>query len=102
MQENIITGLLFAGGALAYNIWGFITALKATEQTAQKEKFNWKKCSVTVIPSLVLGFLAGFNLSATTTTDYVTMVTSGFGVAAAQGQLGINSFFDPVSDQPPQ
>jgi hypothetical protein len=96
MQENIITGLFFAAGALAYNIWGFINALKAAEQTPQKEKFNWVKCAVTILPSLVGGFLAGFNLSAASATDYITMIMSGFGLAAAQGQLGINSFFDPA------
>lgn len=94
MNENIISGLLFAGGALAYNIWGFLQAAKAAKASKEVEKFDFAKSAITVLPSLILGFLAGYNLSANSTSDYVAMVTSGFGVAAAQGQLGINSFFD--------
>lgn len=99
MNQNILSGLLFAAGAAGYNVWGFLRAVKAAQESPQKEKFNWTKCAVTVLPSLVLGFLAGYNLSAESATDYITMVTSGFGVAAAQGQLGINNFFD---SPPPQ
>jgi hypothetical protein len=94
MNENIITGALVGLGALCFDVWGFVQAYNATKATPQKEKFSWSKAAITVIPSIIAGFLAGYNLTPSSVLDYVSLLTSGFGVAAAQGRMGINSFFD--------
>lgn len=91
---KIITGCLVAFGALAFNIWGFLNACNEAKKTSKKEKFDWIKSFITVIPSLVAGFLAGFAMDPNSAVEYISLITSGFGIAAAQGNLGINNFFD--------
>jgi hypothetical protein len=91
--EPWIVGLWTAGGALAYNVWGFIRAYNETKKTALEERFEWTRSIVTVAPVLVVGFLAGYQLTPSTVTDIVGLVLAGFGAASAATKLGIESFF---------
>ena len=93
MNENVLMGLFAGLGALLYNVWGFAEAYKASLETPEVEKFSWIISLTTVVPSLVLGFLAGYATSGGGVVDFIGLITSGFGVAAAQGKLGINKFF---------
>jgi len=93
MNTQILMGIMTMVGALGYNIWGFIQAYKKTVETPQVEVFNWLVCATTVLPSLVIGFLAGYAMTPSTALDFIALITSGFGVASAQGMLGINNFF---------
>ena len=94
MDLKIITGALTASGALAYCVWGFVEAYNKTKTTPEVEKFSWIKAAMTVVPSVVAGFLAGYAMDGASTVEFVALVTSGFGIAAAQSKLGINNYFD--------
>ena len=93
MYEKLITGALTATGALAYNLWGFWKAFQATKTTRVKERFDWQKTVTTIVPSIVAGFLAGYALDPSGVVEFLSLVMSGFGVAAAQSKLGIKNFF---------
>lgn len=94
MLENWILGLLAFTGALGYCAWGFLKAYKQTKDTPQKETFNWAKAAITVIPPLVVGFLAGYQMNSTTVVELLSVVLAGYGQAALQSSLGVNNFFD--------
>jgi len=94
VDVRIVTGGLTALGALGYCMWGFVDAYNETKNTPKVEKFDFIKAAITVVPSLVAGFLAGYAMSGTDTVEFVALISSGFGIAAAQSKLGINSFFD--------
>ena len=94
VDVRIITGGLTALGAAGYCIWGFVEALNAAKYTPEEEKFSPVKALMTVVPSVVAGFLAGYAMDEANAVAFVSLVTSGFGIAAAQSKLGINSYFD--------
>jgi O-antigen ligase len=94
MMENITIGLLSFTGALVFCLWGFLNAYKETKETTTNEKFNWVKATVTVLPPLMVGFLAGYQMDPNTVVEYLSVVMAGYGQAALQRKLGVNSFFD--------
>jgi hypothetical protein len=93
MDTRLITGLAMAAGAAGYCAWGFIQAYNETKGTKQEEKFNWTKATMTVLPSVVGGFVAGYAMESSPE-DLVALVFAGFGAASVGNKLGINSFFD--------
>ena len=92
--DNLVTGGLYALGALIFCIYGFIQVCKEVKDTPAVEKFDYLKATITVLPSLALGFLAGYALVISGPIMLVTVIVAGFGIAAAQGRLGVNNFFD--------
>lgn len=93
MNEKLLIGLFTGSGALLYNFWGFFNAWKEAQENMREEHFDWRRTIVTVVPSVVAGFLAGYAMNPDTVGDYVALITSGFGVAAAQGKAKFESFF---------
>lgn len=93
MKELLILGGIGALGALAYCLWGFLNALKETRETPQEEKFDWVKATMTVVPGILAGFLAGYNMEPSALSNVITVLFAGFGAAGAAGKLGWNSFF---------
>jgi hypothetical protein len=92
-KEQLILGGIGALGAAAYCAWGFLEALKQTRETPEKEKFDWLMATMTVVPGIVAGFLAAYNMEPASLSNVVTVLLAGFGAAGAAGKLGWNSFF---------
>lgn len=92
-MQPIFTGLLTGAGALAYSLWGFWNAYQETKETPEVEKFDLGMTITAIVPTLVLGFMAGYNMTPSSVGDFVGLVVSGFGIAAAQSKLGLKSFF---------
>lgn len=84
--ENYIVGGIVALGAVAYNVWGYIQAKGESKVAVPYEPWRLVK---TVVPGLVLGFMAGYGMSVGSTVDVVSLLAAGFGVAAAQSRTGI-------------
>jgi O-antigen ligase len=98
MESQLILGLVSMLGALVFNLWGFIQALDDTKKTERVEKFNIVRTLITVLPTLVVGFLAGFQMDPNTPVEFVSIAMAGFGLAAAQWKAKITNrveaFFD--------
>lgn len=93
MQDQLILGAIGALGAAAYCAWGFLEALKETRLTPEKESFDWLMATMTVVPGIVAGFLAAYNMDPASMSNVVVVILAGFGAAGAAGKLGWNSFF---------
>jgi hypothetical protein len=91
-DQYILGGIAFLGAA-AYCLWGFLEALKKTRETPEKEKFDWVMALMTVLPALLGGFLAGYNMSPDSITNVVAVLLAGFGAAGAGAKIGLNSYF---------
>lgn len=94
METRMIAAILTGAGALGACLWGFIKAAQETEHTQEKEKFNFLKASITVLPSIAAGFIAGYQMDPSTVSDFGALILAGYGLAKMQGDAGINGFFD--------
>lgn len=94
-MEPYLIGLIAAGGALAYNAWGFFKAYAATKNTSAYEVWDPIKTVLAVVPSLAAAFVAAFTgqLEPNSAGAIVTIFIAGFGLAAAGSKVGIDSFF---------
>lgn len=94
VTANLLIGGITAAGAGMYCFWGYLQAYKATKATPEDEKFSPIKAIMTVLPSLTVGFLAGYRMDPDTAIELVSLLTAGWGFADIGAKLGINSYFD--------
>lgn len=92
MDIKIMMGLIAGAGAFAYNIYYFLKAVEKARSTPEKEKFDLLKSFMTVAPSVVLGFLAGYALNPEGY-EFMLVLTAGWTAADHGSEFGINSYF---------
>lgn len=92
VNENLLFGIVAMLGALGYNLWGFLHALQKTRETPEVEEWDVVMTLMTIIPSLVAGFLAGYKISPSGA-EYVLVFCAGYAAGDIGNKLGINSFF---------
>lgn len=91
-SENLMLGGLAAIGAFAYNLWGFLEAYQATKNTPEVESFDWLMTVMTVVPSIIAGFAAGYAINPANV-ELSLVITAGYAAADVGHRLGVNSFF---------
>lgn len=92
-MEQWLIGLLTGLGGLAYCAWGFINACKAAKNTPVKEVIDWLQLVITILPVVAGAFVAGYQMTPTSMADYIGLILTGFGIAAATKKLGLEDFF---------
>lgn len=93
-MNPVYVALISMAGAFAYCLWGFLQAREAAKKTKQKEVFSWSKFVMTLLPTLVIGFIFGWFLTPSSAADFVSIIIAGYGNAEITSKVGINSFFD--------
>ena len=93
VDERIVSGVLTGTGALLYNLWGLYNAWVKTFNTPVQEVWDWRLTVSSLLPSVCLGFMAGYQMSPDSAVEYLALISSGFGIASAQNKAGFESFF---------
>lgn len=93
MKEQIIMGLVAGAGALAYNLWGLFKAIQEAKFTPANEVWDWQLTVSSIVPSVAVAFLAGYNMTPSSAGDFVALFMAGFGAASAQNKAGLKNFF---------
>jgi hypothetical protein len=93
IPENFIIGGIAALGAAAYCVWNFFKAMKLARKTPALERVDWLKVTMTVVPSLVGGFLAGYAISPSGW-EFVLVLTTGWTAADIGNEVGADNLLD--------
>lgn len=100
MDGTLFAALCMGAGALSYCIWGFLQAKKEADASGQLEEFDIVIALTTILPTIIGALLSGLAITVALPATLsgiiilgVSFATSGFGIASAQGMLGINNFF---------
>lgn len=100
MEGVVFAVLCVVAGALASDLWGFIKAVRDIHDKTTAADFDIWITLMTVLPSLAAAIGAGLLMQIQMPDTFTgilieafTLISSGFGLAQAQGEAGINNFF---------
>lgn len=93
IPDNFVVGGIAALGAGAYCFWNFLQAMKLARKTPTVERVDWLKVTMTVAPSLLGGFFAGYAISPTGW-ELMLVLTAGWTAADLGNEAGTDDLLD--------